>query len=294
MNLNLGVLVAIALASPRGPWTVSYTHPNGQVGRGRLLVNHTFDSIPCEAKQEFVLDEDGHLASCTVSRDFDYHGVEIAAHSFTLLHSPGHLYSTRIRRSMAFMLKSGNVADCDRGQITFNNAGFLEACRLTNTTPFGSISCRGKNLVTFTPLGNLSACRVNDAFHSPLLGSFEEGSSLGFHEDGSLRIGHLESPRVVGALTIRGAFSLHPNGKMATAVLAAPWAFGNWNFRAGTYLAFRESGSLSQASYVQAEANEPNGFRWSDTLVLYFDESGKVTSSKVDHHQTPATARPSY
>jgi hypothetical protein len=120
-------------------------------------------------------------------------------------------------------------------------------------------------------------------YHSPLAGNFPPGSSLGFHENGQLRVGLLPEARTVNAMSIKGTFSLHPNGKVSTAVLAAPFNIGTESFNPGTFLEFRDDGSLSLASFTQAQMKGPDGEPWSDRVELFFDETGKMRSSRVEH-----------
>jgi hypothetical protein len=206
-----------------------------------------------------------------------------------LFHPNGRIYQTHVRATFEATLADTTKVTCGADLVALHEDGTLRYCKLAGKRT-GTPRPRVGEGISFHRDGRVASMTLDEAYTTAGL-ALPPGAFAAWDAKGALTGGSVTAPITAGALSIRSDFALHPNGKLRVVELAAPAKLQGHDFPADAELAFRGDGTLEAAKYVEKRGFLPHGEQWTDTRHLTFDATGKVTSSQVDHWQSPMRER---
>jgi hypothetical protein len=281
----LAVLALPARADERGAFCEVTPCLKGPVTRRMLAANEVHGKVTCKKGHELGVDAQKRLVFCTIAKAVDVDGLAVKAGSYTLFHPNGRIYQTHLRAKYEATLADQTKVVCAANEVISRlDDGTLAFCDLAAPRA-GSPRPRVGEGVSFHRNGRPAGMTLDDKLAIAGL-EIPAGSSVYFDEKGTLLGGRLASAIKAGALQIRYELTLHPNGKLRTAELAADATIQGHALPEWAELEFRADGTLERAKFVEKRGTMPHGEEWTDTRHMTFDPKGKVTHSYLDHWQS--------
>jgi len=263
----------------------------GPVTRHKLAANRKVGAITCKKGQDIGVDTKQRVQYCTTARPARVDGVPVAANAYTLFHPSGRIYQTHARTPFRRALADGSTVICGADLVALGDDGSLRYCKLAGALA----STRGRPRprvgegITFYPDGRVAGMTLDEPYTAGRL-ALPAGTSVAWDDKGTVLGGYLQSELSTRGISIKYEFELHPNGALAHATLAAPATIAKHPFPSFGELWFRDDGTLARAQYVSDRGFMIHGEPWTDTRFESFDRSGKLTSTRTEHHQS--TQRP--
>jgi hypothetical protein len=240
--------------------------------------------VLCKPGADLAVDAKQRLVLCTTSRPLDLGGLPIAAGAYTIFHTNGRIYQTTTRALMSRTLANGLSVACMAGAVVLNVDGMLEDCTLARplaVTPRPRVG----DGIAFHRDGHVAGMTLDETFKTPGI-TWPAGTVMMWTPTGVPKGGSLHDPIQIGAVSVVGEFTLHPNGKLRALVLAAPATIAGHKFAERAKLELRADGTLERAEFVSASGFMIHGEQWTDTTHQTFDAKGAITSSTVTHFQS--------
>jgi hypothetical protein len=260
----------------------------GPVLRRVLTKDEVHNKVTCKKGAELGVDKQGRLVFCTTAKPADLDGIAVARDAYTLFHPNGRIYQTHVRAKFEALLADKSKVSCGAELISLFDDGTLGYCELAGPRA-GSPRARVAKGIAFHRSGKVAGMTLDETFRAGIL-VLAPGTSVQWDEKGTVIAGRTSVPLKAGALSIQGAFTLHPNGKLHEVALADKATIQSHHFPDRARLWFRADGTLERAEYLERRGTMPHGEAWTDTRHLTFDGGGKITNSYLDHWQS--TVRP--
>ena len=282
--LILAALVAPAHAEPGAFCELTPCVP-GPVTRTMLTKDLRVGKLTCKHGLERGVDAKQRIVFCTTARPATVDGLEVAADAYTLFHPNGRIYQTHVREPFAMTLADATTVQCGAGLVALHDSGRLRYCTLAADRAGTPKPRRGEG-ISFHPDGRVATMTLDAAFSAAGL-ALPAGAFVAWEATGALSGGYLRDAIAAAGLSIRYDFALHPNGTLRGVELAAPAKLQGHDFPERAKLQFRSDGTLETVEYVSDHGFLPHGEQWSDTRHVTFDRTGTVTSSHIEHWQSP-------
>jgi len=250
-----------------------------------LTKDEQVGKLTCKKGAELGVDANKRIVFCTTARAVDVDGLAVAADAYTLVHPNGRIYQTHVRAAFEVTLADKTTVKCAANLVALHDDGHLRYCELAAKRA-GSPRPRVGGGISFHPDGRIASLTLDEPFEAAGL-ALPAGTFVGWDAKGALLGGYASDAIRAGALSIHYDFALHPSGKLATIQLAAAAKIQGHDFPADAKLGFRDDGTLEAAQYVADRGFMIHGEQWTDTRHMTFNPAGKITSSRIDHWQSP-------
>lgn len=238
----------------------------------------------CRSDRDVWRDQKDRVRVCTLRDPATVAGFSLAGDNYTHFHDNGVPYQTTLAKPHTLSNPGGVTVECAADFAVLDREGRVERCALARATRFGDVAARAGGHVAFRSDGSLWVA-VIDTPITVLGARIAAGSRVGFHPSGRVANVYLEESAVVSGVPIRGEFTLHENGALASFTLAENHRVGGREFQAFAEVWLYEDGSLWHVEFVADRGFMIHGEPWTDTRKITFDCSGAVTSDRTEHYQ---------
>jgi hypothetical protein len=249
----------------------------GVAHRRVLSRDERLGKVLCKRKEEVGVTADGAPMYCTTARAQTVDGVPLAA--------GGKVYQSKLGKQTPLPTGDGKHVTCGPDTVALTADGLVTYCTLAAPLTDTKVDVKVGAGIALHPDGHLAGATLNQPLQLGAL-ALPAGAAVTWDPAGHPRGGSLTAPLVVGALTIRGDFTLHPDGALRTCELAAPATiqgieFPEWQ----SSLELGPDGKLVRARWTVHRGFMPHGEMWTDTRTATFDPAGKILTSSDEHWQ---------
>jgi hypothetical protein len=253
----------------------------GRAHRRMLAHDEKIAGVVCKHGSEVGTDDNGKLMYCTTAAAQTLDGLPVAGDAYSLFHPSGRVYQTHLAKPHEFALADATTMGCAADVVAIAPDGTLAWCVLRGTR---GNARSGKGIALF-PSGKVKAETLDVATAFGRL-NVPAGTGVWWDDAGIARGGTLAVAIAIGALKIRGDFTLHDSGAVHELELAEAARVHSHDFPVEAHLELRPDGTLAAARWVSASGFMIHGEPWTDTTSATYDAAGRTTSSMTDHWQS--------